>query len=177
LKRIFTSTIVVFILLSLLLASCRSAKPNNPKPTESRVKPSDISQYEKLLGINLPNTINLEFIKFISAWIGAPYKYGGNTTSGTDCSGFVNATYKSVFNKAIARSSIQLYQDAKSIKMVDLIEGDLVFFTIQGPKVSHVGMHVTGNYFIHASTKKGVLINSIDEPYYKEHFKGYGRIN
>lgn len=128
------------------------------------------------MGIELPNSINPDFIKFVSEWMGTPYKYGGNTPSGTDCSGFVNATYQTVFKKSIARSSGQLFTDARRISENEAQEGDLIFFTIQGEKVSHVGMHVTGKYFIHASTKKGVVINSNEEPYYKQHFKGYGRI-
>jgi cell wall-associated NlpC family hydrolase len=176
LKRLRYSYIAFVFLVSIFLVSCRSSKPSNPKPVESRERPSDVSQYEKVLGISLPNTVNLDFIKFISSWVGTPYKYGGNTTEGTDCSGFVNATYKSVFNKTISRSSFQLYQEAKPIQERDLREGDLLFFEIQGPKVSHVGMHVTGNYFIHASTRKGVIISSTEEAYYKQHFKGFGRV-
>jgi cell wall-associated NlpC family hydrolase len=160
----------------MFLASCRTSKTAIQKPIETRSKPSEIANYEKLLGISLPNSTNIEFVKFISAWIGAPYKYGGNTTAGTDCSGFVNATYKSVFSKSIARSSLQLFKESKPIKENELLEGDLIFFDIQDQKISHVGMHITGNYFIHASTKKGVVINSREEPYYKQHFRGFGRI-
>ena len=158
------------------MVSCRSAKVSIAKPAVPASTAFHKEKYEKVMGIELPNSINPEFIKFVSEWIGAPYKYGGNTPSGTDCSGFVNATYQTVFKKSIARSSSQLYLDARRIKENEAQEGDLIFFTIQGEKVSHVGMHITGKYFIHASTKKGVVINSNDELYYKQHFKGYGRI-
>jgi len=167
-----------FLLLSVLMfmVSCRSAKVSTVKHSDPKPTAFQKEKYEKAMGIDLPNTINPDFIKFVSDWIGAPYKYGGNTPLGTDCSGFVNATYQTVFKKSIARSSAQLYADARRIKENEAQEGDLIFFTIQGEKVSHVGMHITGNYFIHASTKKGVVINSNEEPYYKQHFKGYGRI-
>lgn len=168
----------LFLIVSLLLmVSCRSSKVTTTKPAESKPSAFQKEKYEKKMGIDLPNSINPDFIKFVSEWIGAPYKYGGYTPSGTDCSGFVYATYQTVFKKSIAKSSGQLFLDAKKIRENEAKEGDLIFFTIQGEKVSHVGMHITGKYFIHASTKKGVIINSNEEPYYKQHFKGYGRIS
>ena len=69
-----------------------------------------------------------------------------------------------------------LFKKAKTIRKGDLKEGDLLFFKIGGTKISHVGMHITEDYFIHASTKKGVVISKKTEPYYQEAFAGYGAL-
>jgi lipoprotein Spr len=56
-------------------------------------------------------------------------------------------------------------------------EGDLVFFKIEGNQVSHIGVYLQNNKFVHATTKKGVIINDLDELYYKKYYFKSGRIN
>ncbi len=162
---------IFFILFIGFISSCRTNRPNHTTRSNNK---SDLSFYEHKLGIHLPNTVNIEFIKAISEWIGTPYKYGGSSISGTDCSGFVSSIYLKVFKIQLERTSLAMSQKARKIEKNNLLEGDLLFFTIEGNKVSHVGMHITEDYFIHASTKKGVVINGLKEPYYNSHFISYG---
>ena len=162
----------LILLMLLALVSCRAPKiPNHGKGESSG---GGTNKFERALGIPLPAGINQNYVAAISEWLGVPYKYGGSSRSGTDCSGLVQSIYLKVFNKVVDHNSLALFNKAKSISKGRLLEGDLLFFKINGNKISHVGMHVTDNYFIHASTKKGVVISSITEPYYQKTFSGYG---
>ncbi|MCM3743943.1 NlpC/P60 family protein [Sporosarcina luteola] len=99
------------------------------------------------------------------AYMGTPYKYAGTTTSGFDCSGYTQY----VFNKegvSIPRTTSQQYSTGKSVAKADLQSGDLVFFNTSGAGVSHVGIYIGSSNFIHASTSRGVMISSINDPAY-----------
>jgi cell wall-associated NlpC family hydrolase len=117
-----------------------------------------------------------QLVRAISKWLNAPYRYGGNTMQGTDCSGFAQVIYQQVFNKSIPRSSNEIYLAAVSVDAQDMRQGDLLFFKIGTEKVSHVGIYLESGYFVHASTRKGVIISSLKEPYYEKYFFSAGRI-
>ena len=150
------------------MPACRSHR------NKSIVSQREIHKYEEKLGISLPETSNIEFIKVIVPWLGSPYKYGGNSINGTDCSGFVSSIYSSFFKIELDRTSLLIYKNARKINKSEVKEGDLVFFKTDGKKVSHVGITITPNHFIHASSKKGVVVNSLNEPYYSKNFVAFG---
>ncbi len=132
--------------------------------------------YSKKLGVNLSGKENKKLIKTISEWKGTPYKYGGTSKSGTDCSGFVSSVYKTVYGKKLHRSSRDMYQyDVNKISKKNLKCGDLIFFKTSGKKVSHVGIYIADNKFIHAASK-GVVVNDLDESYYKKTYYKSGRV-
>jgi lipoprotein Spr len=160
-----------FTLLTIFsFSACRSHR-NNTKPIVSQ---REIHKYEEQLGISLPETCNIAFIKAIVPWLGSPYKYGGNSINGTDCSGFVSSIYSSFLKIELERTSLLMYQNARKINKSEVKEGDLVFFKTDGKKVSHIGIIITPNQFIHASSKKGVVVNSLNEPYYSKNFVSFG---
>ena len=122
---------------------------------------------------------SLPLYKAIDPWMGTPYSYGSmNCKKGTDCSGFICSIYKEVYHINLDRSSEdQLEKDIRRIGKRRLKEGDLVFFKIEeGKKVSHVGLYLGNEKFVHASVKNGVCINGLDEKYYNDHFKTGGRV-
>ena len=164
-RRLFFGAILISI---ICLPACRSHR------NKSIVSQREIHKYEEKLGISLPETSNIEFIKVIVPWLGSPYKYGGNSINGTDCSGFVSSIYSSFFKIELDRTSLLIYQNARKINKSEVKEGDLVFFKTDGKKVSHVGITITPNHFIHASSKKGVVVNSLNEPYYSKNFVAFG---
>ena len=164
-RRLFFGAI---LLLIICLPACRSHR------NKSIVSQREIHKYEEKLGISLPETSNIEFIKVIVPWLGSPYKYGGNSINGTDCSGFVSSIYSSFFKIELDRTSLLIYQNARKINKSQVKEGDLVFFKTDGKEVSHVGITITPNHFIHASSKKGVVVNSLNEPYYSKNFVAFG---
>ena len=117
-----------------------------------------------------------ELMKEIKSWLGTPYKYGGDTKSGTDCSGFVRSVYKKVYGIDLNRSARDLVNNTRLISKDELQYGDLVFFKIKGNQVSHVGIYLGNNQFVHASSKNGVVINDLTATYYTKYFYKGGRI-
>ncbi len=133
-------------------------------------------EYATKLNVGESDIKNEKLYKFIDDWYAAPYKYGGKDRNGIDCSGFAGVLYSTIYNKNVAASSRAIYEETKRVNAVDLKEGDLVFFIINGKNVSHVGVYLQHNKFVHASTHKGVIISDLDEPYYKKYYTGAGRI-
>lgn len=131
---------------------------------------------EQYIGFNLPENTSLALFDTIANWIGTPYKYAGNGEKGIDCSGFVHMLISRVygFNPG-ARSSAELYDLADKIDVSEMRAGDLVFFRIHRKRISHVGVYIGNNKFVHSSTSRGVIISDLDEPYYKRTFARPGR--
>lgn len=107
-------------------------------------------------------------------YIGTPYKFGGTSRSGMDCSGFVLTVYKSV-GIELPRTSREQSETGKPVEKKDLSPGDLVFFSRSTNKiVSHTGIVVeagsTHAKFIHASTSKGVRIDDLYGEYWSKLF-------
>ncbi len=133
-------------------------------------------EYAAKLNVTESDIKNEKLYKFIDEWYAAPYKYGGKDKRGIDCSGFTGVLCATVYNKKVSSSSKSIYEETKRIPVSDLKEGDLVFFIINGKNVSHVGVYLLHNKFVHASTHKGVIISDLGEPYYKKYYCGSGRI-
>lgn len=123
---------------------------------------------------------NLDLYAFIDDWIGTRYRFGGTTKRGTDCSGFVYRLYKDVYATDVGRqSSADLMSKTRRVKKGSLREGDMVFFNInnrRGGRASHVGVYLKDNKFIHSTTRRGVIISDLNEPYYKRTYLGAGRV-
>ena len=134
------------------------------------------TKYAELLEAAPKELELIELYAFIDEWLGVKYKYGGTSKKGVDCSGFTNMLYNKVFNKELPRSSSDIAAVAKSVSKKELSEGDFVFFSIRSNKVDHVGVYLTNNRFVHASTSKGVIISNLEHPYYAKHFKTGGRL-
>ncbi len=132
--------------------------------------------YAERLNVPEENIKNEKLYQFIDDWYAVPYKYAGKDKNGIDCSGFTGVLYASVYNKKVSASSRAIYEETKRINVSDLKEGDLVFFIINGKSVSHVGVYLQHNKFVHASTRRGVIISDLDEPYYKKYYHGAGRV-
>ena len=97
--------------------------------------------------------------------MGVKYLYGGTTTKGFDCSGFVGYVYKKVGVK-LPRTSGAMYNTGKSVSKKNLKTGDLVFFKTSGKSVSHTGIYIGNGKFAHSSSSKGVSVAKINDPYY-----------
>ena len=111
-------------------------------------------------------------------WIGVPYRNGGTTKQGVDCSGLTSAIYKKVYRKNLERSSEdQRKKDCKKVKKRKLEEGDLVFFHNGRKKkrATHVGIYLKEDLFIHASTSRGVSIGNLNEDYWEKHWLSGGK--
>ncbi len=133
-------------------------------------------KYAQTLGVSKSDISNKKLYSFIDEWDGVPYQYGGKTKKGVDCSGFTTILIRNVYDKEISGSSQSISKQCNSISKEKLKEGDLVFFKIDSKDVSHVGVYLQNNKFVHATTKAGVMINDLDETYYKKYFSGGGKL-
>lgn len=121
---------------------------------------------------------NPKLLSFMDYWYGTPYRYGGTTRDGIDCSAFSFLLLSSVYGVAsLPRTSKEQYETSRRIRRDELQEGDLVFFHTLGKRrlVTHVGVYLRNNKFIHASVS-GVMISDITDGYYNKHFVGAGRV-
>lgn len=112
-------------------------------------------------------------------WLDTPYKYAGAEKGvGTDCSGMVLRVYEDVTGIKIPRNSALQAEFCDSIDAGSIQFGDLAFFaTGNDPnRISHVGIMIDNNRFIHSSTSKGVLISDINTPYYQRTFRMFGHV-
>ena len=106
--------------------------------------------------------------------VGTPYRYGGATTQGFDCSGLVYFAYGRA-GKRIARTTRGLWSGTTSVQRSELQVGDLLFFDIEG-KMSHVGLYLGGQRFVHSpSTGRTVSVENLDAPFYAAAFIRGGR--
>jgi cell wall-associated NlpC family hydrolase len=121
---------------------------------------------------------NLKLLSFMDYWYGAPYHYGGMSRDGIDCSAFAFLLMSSVYGVAsLPRTSKEQYEMSRHIRREELQEGDLVFFHTLGRRkaVTHVGVYLRNNKFIHASVS-GVMISDLSDGYYDLHYIGAGRV-
>lgn len=100
-----------------------------------------------------------------SKYLGVPYKYGGTTTSGFDCSGFTSKVFSDL-GIQLNRTSGSQYQQGTAVAKSDLQVGDLVFFNTSGSGISHVGIYIGDGKMIHSQTGQGVSYSNVDDPYY-----------
>jgi cell wall-associated NlpC family hydrolase len=148
-------------------------------------KPSPISKnqvkvLEKKLGFSISaNDPNIALYNEAAQWLGTPYRYGGMSKKGADCSGVTLQIYKAIYKKNLHRTSADMAKhDVRNISKNSLRAGDLIFFATSRNKkaITHVGVYLKNNYFIHASSKAGVVVNNLSEDYYKKTYKQSGRV-
>ena len=130
----------------------------------------------KKKGIQIDSCSDLKLYNEVYGWLGVPYRYGGKSKAGADCSGFASAIYRLVYGINVGGSAGDIYKALKPVKKEDLCEGDLVFFKIGSYYISHVGVYLSNNKFIHA-TSYGltITVSDLDEPYYKRYYFSAGR--
>lgn len=135
------------------------------------------ARFAAMMNVVPQSITNLSLYKFIDEWYGVRYRLGGNDKSGIDCSAFVQRVYSQVFGLNLLRTAFEQFNTSKLIwSATHLQEGDLVFFRINSSRISHVGVYLMNNFFVHASSSKGVMISSLDEHYWQQYFSCAGRM-
>lgn len=164
--------ILSFVLIVLALSSCHTSKKGTRgkgkgDKTEVVVKTTKLKGMER------------KIVEEALTWEGTPYKYGASQKGkGTDCSGVVVEVYSKVTDKKLPRNSAKQAEFCKNIKRKEVRPGDLVFFATgkDKHKISHVGIMVDDDRFIHASSRKGVIISDLSTSYYQRTFIQFGRV-
>jgi len=133
---------------------------------DSKDLPGDNSLKEKML---------MEIIKYLDT----PYKYGGSSKNGIDCSAFTQAIFQNTFSVALLRSARDQYTQGSVIESREGLKfGDLIFFnTRRRVRPGHVGIYIGDNLFAHSSSKNGVIVSSLDLDYYSKRFMGGRRLD
>ena len=155
---------------------------------KNEIMPSNLSEIEQANWLQLKYSIkmdvavesitNISLLKKIDEWYGTPYNYGGSTKNGVDCSYFTLDVMQGVFNINLKRTAAEQYEQTSRINWEDLKEGDLIFFKTEGPnKISHVGIYLSNNKFVHSSVRNGVTISDLSDPYYQRTLYSMGRLS
>lgn len=161
-----------YIIGSLYADELVEEVPHKPVRTK---KDKDSNTKVSKLGVELTDKDNTKLYAAIDSWYGTPYLYGGCTTSGVDCSCFVGNVFKTVYGITLPRVAADIAKDVTLISRDRLREGDLVFFTNSNGKVSHVGIYLKDDMFVHSSTSQGVIISKLSNTYWNQHFYKGGR--
>jgi lipoprotein Spr len=164
----------LFILI-LLCISAMAQEKENPGPSPLPITKDSLS---RLLGMRIDSVYNPILYATVVEWLGTRYRYGGRTKNGIDCSDFTSILYKNAYNIDLAGSAGDIFKKSMPISKSELKEGDMVFFKIRRRRrISHVGVYLGDNKFAHATTKAGVVISDLSEPYYKKYFFKGGTIS
>lgn len=167
-KNLLYTLAVLGLIFSL--SSCHSVAP--------RLDYKALARASVRLGVDIGLEDNHKLYLEAAEWIGVPYRPGGESKRGTDCSGMTSQIYKKVYHTRLSRSTDEQKEESSKVSRRNLREGDLVFFTSSrsGRKVAHVGIYLKNGKFIHASTSQGVIVSRLDEAYYSKHWISGGRI-
>lgn len=165
---------IAMLILVFAMTSCHGKRKIQATPghrdVEVVIKSGEIRSGDKL---------HRRVAEEARTWIGTPYAYACSEKGvGTDCSGMVMRIYEDVAGKKLPRNSAKQADFCNSLRSNEVEVGDLVFFaTGKDPeKVSHVGIMLDAENFIHASGSKGVVISKISTNYYQSRFIKFGRV-
>jgi len=156
--------ISLLLLILFVFSSCRpSARFSAVKVNDQQSAPRDRESVSESSKLN----------SFVKQWIHTPYKYGGMSRSGVDCSGFSSILMREVYDIKLARTAQEQYNNGDKIRDSWRSPGDLVFFkNTRGHGIDHVGIYLGDNRFAHAATSTGVVVSDLDENYYHERYVG-----
>ena len=154
-----------------------TVKGTTPEKADQRILDSlFVVEYSTRLGIELDTNCDKKLIANVTDWLGTPYRGGGHTRMGTDCSGFVSSVFSEVYDLNLSHSGGAMYYQMKEyVKKSDLYEGDILFFKIHSRGVSHVALYLGNNKFIHSASKVGIRVDDLRAAYYSRYFIGGGR--
>lgn len=161
----------------LLLNSLKAQSPQQESKTTKTTKNGKKSSAVQVSYSPAPHKreVKSRILQQYDTWKGVRYRLGGDSKRGIDCSAFVRRTFLEQFGLELPRSTYEQQGVGKHIARDGLRTGDLVLFKTSATE-RHIGIYIGNNQFVHASTRKGVIISSLDNPYWKPRYRGARRI-
>jgi lipoprotein Spr len=172
--------LILFIfIISVNTVSGQSINKTLPPANKEIADPDSLGYlyYSQIFGFSLASKANLKLFDFVYNWMGTPYRFGGDSKKGIDCSRFVNKVYDYVYDVFLGgATSRDIYKNVIPVGKGDLREGDFVFFKIKKSYITHIGIYLGNGKFAHSASSKGVSVANLDDPYFKRYFYKGGRI-
>lgn len=186
--RVLVSILITALIVSIAGCSASSADDDY---VEVKKKETPKEQYSSISGIEKKSLINQSSLEMLTnivseykntnidrdavmtriiELINTPYRWGGTTSNGIDCSAFVQTVFRNALGIELPRTSIMQSTVGEDIDRGSLQFGDLVFFNTLGRRISHVGIYLGESYFAHSSSSGGVKVSSLNEDYYNRKF-------
>lgn len=134
-------------------------------------------KYAVMMDATVEQLTNIPLLETIEKWWGTKYCMGGSTDNCIDCSAFTQVIMRDVYKQNLPRTAKEQYDASDKVELEDLKEGDLVFFHTSGRSISHVGIYLLNNKFVHAATSGGVMISDLNDKYWQPRYRGAGRFS
>ncbi|MDX1636739.1 MAG: NlpC/P60 family protein [Balneolaceae bacterium] len=160
----------VYIVMALLLTACGISQ-RTVRPAGGTASPSPPAAY----AVNRYDAARVSLMQAYRDWKGTPYRLGGRSASGVDCSSFVSIIFDEYFGIDLPYHTRRQLNKGQSIRRRSIRTGDLVFFKT-GRRTFHVGIMVRGGEFLHASTSEGVTLSNIHDQYWSSRYLGARRV-
>lgn len=168
-SRGFVVAVLASVCLSVLTTGCASSGASTSASGErsesyapARATTSSESDWAQTEAYELESGLRSE----ARSWEGVPHRWGGTTRRGIDCSGLTQVMYARVLGLNLPRDTDRQARTGERVRRSALQPGDLVFFKT-GRKTRHVGVYLSGNEFVHASSSSGVTISSLNTDYWR----------
>ena len=162
--------LAVLLMLTVLLAGCASRPAPHVEERAAGGEPPPLLRDDVPARAAGEDSPVLPLLRAqAERWRGVPYRLGGSSESGVDCSAFVQITFRSKLGVDLPRTTEELAREGERVSRSELQAGDLVFFKT-GFRQRHVGIYMGGKRFLHASTSRGVMTSSLNNVYWKERY-------
>ncbi|TCC86202.1 C40 family peptidase [Pedobacter hiemivivus] len=166
--KALNKSLLLMIVVMLIFSACSSRKYT--------ARPAAGSTIAAKAAEAMSHLKSKELYRFINDWTGVQYALGGLDKTGVDCSGFAFLLQKNIYGSVLPRRSRDQADVVNEKSIANLNEGDLIFFSFGGNTVDHVGVYLNHNFFVHASTTRGVVVDDLSIPAYQRAFVKAGSL-
>lgn len=168
LRALKNNRLLAMIMIMLVFSACSSRKYT--------ARPGTVPTTAAKAAEAMSHLKSKELYRFINDWTGVQYVLGGLDKKGIDCSGFALLLQRNIYGNELPRRSRDQADAVSEKAIASLNEGDLIFFSFGGTAVDHVGVYLNNNFFVHASTTRGVVVDDLSIPAYQKAFVKAGSL-